>query len=989
MGQATPLPGPLRLLPAYGFAGRERELAQLRALLPRTVGEGRRAALVAGEPGSGKSRLVRELAGELADEGAIVLYGDCDAVVGSPYAPFATALVELARGGGMGPAVLDRLGAARADLARLVPDLAPSRSTRRGSSDADAERLRLHTAVTELLVAVSDEAPVLLVLEDLHWADASTLLLVRHLVRSGAAARMLVVATFRDTEADVVAELSEALVDVYRTEGVVRIRLGGLVDGELAEFIRLAAGAEPTEELTGVVRDLTGGNAFLVTELWRELVDEGAVAIGPSVARLVRPASELGTPATVREVANQRLQRLSAPVIELLELAAVAGSDFELATIRHAEVLEEAALLDAVDEAVRAGLLVERPGTGLAYRFTHELIRRAVVGRLSASRTAELHLRVARALEHGGVRPDRTASLAALAHHYAAAAPLGDVERAVEVNLLAAESALSGLAFDEAGRRFRTALELGLVDPAARADVLLRLGDARHRAGDAEEALGAFREAAVIARALGDDELLARAAIGFEETCWRPAIHDAGAVELLEEAAEALPDGDSPLRARVLGGLARARTLGGDPDRGMSAREASIAMSRRLGDERSLAETLAAAFWSRGPRTNEQVYEMLLESVAIARALDDLELAGNGLAWLVPSAVAICDHDAARDRLDEASATARALSEPFLLHVTEHYRSALELCDGNLVSAESAAMRSHEWGRLLTARDASGSYGIQMFGVRREQGRLAEIAPVVRLLGGSARDSAWGPGLIAVLAELGMVDDARRELGRLVGDGIGALRPSLWVAALVYLTDACAVLRDEALAETLHRELLPHAGSNTMVGHLVACYGATDRYLGMNAAVLGEWELAEEHFEAALALNTRLGARTWLAHTAHEYGRMLLARNGSGDRQRARTQLSIAVGLARSIGMPTLLARIDELRAGVDPVAELPDGLSPRELDILVELAQGRSNREIGRILHISEHTAANHIRSILRKTRSANRTEAAAYAHRRGLVQD
>src|SRR5687768_7933246 len=123
MVQATPLPGPLRLLPSYAFAGRERELAQLRALLPRTVGEGRRAALVAGEPGSGKSRLVRELAGELAGEGAIVLYGDCDAVVGSPYAPFATALTELARGGGVRPAVLDALGASRGDLARLVPDL--------------------------------------------------------------------------------------------------------------------------------------------------------------------------------------------------------------------------------------------------------------------------------------------------------------------------------------------------------------------------------------------------------------------------------------------------------------------------------------------------------------------------------------------------------------------------------------------------------------------------------------------------------------------------------------------------------------------------------------------------------------------------------------------------------------------------------------------------------------------------------------------------
>ena len=331
--------------------------------------------------------------------------------------------------------------------------------------------------------------------------------------------------------------------------------------------------------------------------------------------------------------------------------------------------------------------------------------------------------------------------------------------------------------------------------------------------------------------------------------------------------------------------------------------------------------------------------------------------------------MALCDHDTARDRLEEASTTARLLSEPFLLHVTEHYRSALALCDGDLVAAESAAMRSHEWGRLLTARDASGSYGIQMFGVRREQGRLAEIAPLVRLLGASARDSAWRPGLIAVLAELGMVDDARRELERLLGDGVGALRPSLWVAALVYLSDACAVLRDAPLAETLYRELVPHVGSNAMVGHLVACYGATDRYLGMNATVLGAWERAEEHFEAALALNAKLGARTWLAHTAFEYGRMLLARGADGDRERARAQLGVAVGLARTIGLPTLLARIEELRAGVEPAAELPDGLSARELEILGELARGRSNRQIGRVLHISEHTAANHVRSILRKT--------------------
>jgi DNA-binding CsgD family transcriptional regulator len=151
--------------------------------------------------------------------------------------------------------------------------------------------------------------------------------------------------------------------------------------------------------------------------------------------------------------------------------------------------------------------------------------------------------------------------------------------------------------------------------------------------------------------------------------------------------------------------------------------------------------------------------------------------------------------------------------------------------------------------------------------------------------------------------------------------------------------------------------------------------------------VLGDWERAEGHFRAALELDTRLGARTWLAHTAYWYAHMLLARGTSGDRAEARGQLGVALGLARAIGLPTLERRATELGADAPLPPALPDGLSAREVDVLAQLARGRSNREIGRALHISEHTAANHIRSILRKTRSANRTEAAAYALRRGLV--
>ncbi len=991
-GPTVPLPGPLRLSPAFAFAGRTRELATLRALLPRSAGEGRRAALIAGDPGSGKSRLVRELARDVAEEGANVLYGDCDAVVGSPYGPYVGALEHLVRHAD--PEVLRRhLGTSGGELTRILPEL-PTRVgelPRPAAADPDTERHRFHTAVTDLLVGISTEAPLLVVLEDVHWADASTLQLTRHLVRSGAAARMLLVATFRDAEADVRTELADALVDVYRTEGVARIRLDGLSEAEITEFVRLAAGVDPSPDLSAAIGELTGGNAFLVTELWRELLDTGAVDVGSAVARLARPVAELGTPTTVREVVSQRLARLSPEANEVLALAAVAGAEFELDMVRRTAFVPDAVVLEAVDEAVDNGLLVEEPGPRLAYRFAHELVRRAVTARLSASRKAEIHLLVAEALASGRPEGDSRAVLAALAHHYAAAAPVGGVERAVAYNLLAAESASSALAFGEAEDRFRVALELGVRDPAERADVMLRLGEVLHRAGRADGALEAFRRAAALGRTLVDAEILVRSAIGFEEACWRPAIHDSEAVELLEEAVAALDEDDSELRARVLGGLARALELRGEPRRAALARDEAIAMSRRRGDRRTLGAILAASYWARGSSSNEEINRMLVEAREIGTELEDVEIEGAALSWLVPSYVVLCDHDAARETLGQLLQSARRLSEPFMLHVAEQYAAGLALCDGDLEAAERAAGRSQEWGKLLTGRDASGTYAIQMFGLRREQGRLAELAPVVRLLDAEARRGAWGPGLAAVLAELGMADDARRELHRILDDGIGSLRPSLWLASLVYLADASAALGDVDAAAVLYPELAAYAGGNVMIGHLVACYGAVDRYLGMTAAVLGDWERAEEHFHVALALNTRLGARTWLAHTAYWYARMLQARGGDDDRAHARGQLGIALGLARTIGLPALARRAAELDADVEPAAapRRPDGLSAREIEILVEIARGRSNREIGRVLHISEHTAANHIRSILRKTGCANRTEAAGYALRHGLVPD
>ena len=220
----------------------------------------------------------------------------------------------------------------------------------------------------------------------------------------------------------------------------------------------------------------------------------------------------------------------------------------------------------------------------------------------------------------------------------------------------------------------------------------------------------------------------------------------------------------------------------------------------------------------------------------------------------------------AREELAIALDMAQSTRQPFMLHVTEHYRSALALLEGHLAEADAAAERSREWGQLLVGRDASSVYGIQMFGVRREQGRLAELAPVIRVLAAGDRGGgAWRPGLAAMLAELAMEEQVRGELDRVQAEGIEPLREGLWLASLTYLADAAGAVAHVGVASLVYPELAPLAGRNVMIGHGVACYGAADRYLGMLAATLGDTDDAAGHFEAALHLNRQMGANTWLA----------------------------------------------------------------------------------------------------------------------------
>ena len=764
---------------------------------------------------------------------------------------------------------------------------------------------------------MSRRRPVLLVLEDAHWADVPTLSLLRHLGRAGGRARVLLLATFRETEAG--DALSDALADLRRSEDVVRLRLEGLTGEEVAEFVRQASGGDGAD-LAQAISELTSGNPFLVCELWRSLADTG----------------ELGTPESVREVVGQRLARLRPATSDLLELAATAGAEFDLETLGLAAAVPEAELLSALDEAVRSGMIEELPSRRLAYRFTHELFRRALYDRLTGLRRAELHLRFGEALERSGGGRD----VAELAYHFAAAAPFGGTARGVEYNVLAARAAAAALDFDDAAERLRVALELGVQEPLERGELLLELGGAGHRGGRLVDALAAFTEAAEIGRATGDADLLARAAIGYEETCWRPVITDRVAVELLEEAALALGDEASEVRVGVLGGLARALQIRGRHERGAAVREEAVTMARALGARAALATVLVGSYWSRETMSSQQVLERLNEARDIADELGDVELRSEAMNWRVSSLVAACDLVSARREIEEVRETAERTAQPFHVHVAEHCGSAIALCEGRLADAEAMAMRSNEWSRLLTGRDASGVHGIQMFSVRREQGRLAELAPLVRLL---ATQGQWRPGLAALLAELGMETEARAELRASASDGLDEFRASLWLASLTYLTDACAALGDEETAALVYGELAPFGGGNVMIGHVVACYGAADRYLGMLAATLGEWERAELHFERAMALNRRMGAAdVGRAHrvraradaapprrSAPRAGRRAARRGGHAGR--ADRHAGVVESRARAVvAAPGVAGRSVGARGG-DPRPRRPGPVQPRD----------------------------------------------------------
>jgi tetratricopeptide (TPR) repeat protein len=893
---------PLDRLAGGVHVGREREVDKLCEAADLALAGRGRLVLISGEPGIGKTRLAEQLTTYAHLRDALVLWGRCYEGDGAPaYWPWMQ--VVRAYSVDHDPAALGAtMGAGAADIAEIVsevrrrlPDLEPPPAV-----GAEQARFRLFDSVTTFLVNASRREPLVVVLDDLHCADRPSLALLEFLAPQLGDARLLVVGMYRDTALQVEHPLTHTLGELARFRAPQRIALRGFTRAQVARYVSLTAGVEPDDALVDAVHAKSEGNPFFVAEIVRLLSAEGEL----DTAR-----GAIAIPHEVRELIGRRLAPLSAHCRETLAIASVIGRDFELRVLQDVAGGSGERLLEALDEA-RAARVIGMPATG-RYRFAHVLISDTLADGLPASRRVQLHRRVGEALERafaGRLEPH----LAELAHHFLEAAAAGDVEPGLRYATAAAEQAGARLAHEEAARMYKralSALDVAPVDGARRCDLLLALGEAHHRAGDHGYARAAFRQAADAARELGSSERLARATLGYGGPRGSFAVVDVELVGLLEEALTALGARDDALRARLLARLAMELYFSGRGERRATLVDEAVAIARRLGEPATLAYALNAryaALW--GPENVEERLTIADEVVELARRAGDHRLVREGRGRRIVALFELGDVAVAHAEIEQHARAAQELRQPFGRWQAAVWRAAEALLAGRFAEGESRAREAFEVGRRVRMTDAENCFAVQSLIAGMETGRLAELqATVEQLAERYPETTRWTASLAYLHTELGRRDEAAAAFEPLAARGFAAVRrDNQWLLAMTGLADTCAFLGDPRRAAELRDLLLPYAGRNVVIVEGWACLGSADRPLGRLATTVGLWEDAEAHFEAALDLNARLGARPWLARTEHGYAQMLLARRQAGDAERARGLLRRAVGTARELGMTTL-----------------------------------------------------------------------------------
>jgi class 3 adenylate cyclase/tetratricopeptide (TPR) repeat protein len=922
-GGGITLPERLRELPPTGYVGRVAERERLDELFSQAREGSLRLALICGEAGVGKTRLSTHLALEAHGQGATVLYGRCDEDLGVPYQPWAQALRHFVA---EAPQAVLRAHVERhgGDLARLAPDLGERVSDLPSprQSDPETERYLLYAATAGLLETAGELQPVVLILDDLHWADGPTLSLLRHVVTAGASMRLLVVGTYRDSDLSREHPLAALLADLHREQGVERLKLTGLETGDVVALMEAAAGHEMNEDgraLAAAITRESAGNPFFAGELLRHLRESGAITQEDGGRwQLVGDVSELGLPQSVREVIGRRVERLGADARTALSAGAVIGRDFDLDLLVAVVDLPEARLLDLLDEAVNASLLQESSERAGRFTFTHALVEHTLYEDLGRTRRARLHQRTAEALEQQ-YGDDPGERLGELATHWAAAVVSTNPGKALHYAQQAGERALAALAPDEAVRWYRQALELHAQAPGGdrmeHCELLIGLGSAQRQVGN-PSSRRTLLDAAQLAQEPDDADLLSRAVLantrGFPSQF---GVVDDERVRTLQAAAQALPDRD-PRRAHVLALLASELHYGGEPARCRSLATEAIEIARAAGDEPALAQTLSHSIWATAaPDTLEQRLPLIDELLDLARRMNDPFLSSLTAAALCSTGIETGD----RSRIEAGLATGRtvaaSLPHPSLGWAWLAAEATWSLAQGEVQTSEEWAIRTLRAGTAAGEPDAAMVFGVQLFSLRYFQGCLGELVEQSLQLTRRA-DSVAGhrAGAALALLESGREDQARELL--LVEDLQNIPWEQGWSTAMILWAIVSARLRIVDRAGELYELLTPF--SSQLAGTPVTCvFGTLAWALGTLARTLERYEQAEGHFAAAAEIEERLGAPLLLARTHIDWARALIARGRPEDLDRAQPMLGQAEETAERLGGELVIREVAECRAAL------------------------------------------------------------------------
>jgi class 3 adenylate cyclase len=922
-----PLPPALRGIPPVGYVGRERERSSLGRLFKEAGRGAFRLALLAGEPGIGKTRLATFAALKAHGDGAVVLYGRCEEGLAVPYGPWVDALrhcVATAEQSALAGFV-DQYGTDLVrlvpELARRIPDLAPPTET-----DAETERYMVFGAVAGLLERFSGDVPVVIVLDDLHWADKGTLLLLRHLAHVSASVPLLIIASYRGSEITRRHPLAEALADLRLQPGVERIDLAGLEEQDVIDLMEAAAGHDlPPEGLALAAEILreTDGNPFFVAELMRHLSESGAVVqLEDGHWRLVAELDRLGLPESVREVIGHRVERLDADAAVVLRAAAAIGRDFELTLLARVVDRSEDDLLDLLEAAVEAALIVESSEDAGRFGFAHALINHTLYEELGATRRARTHRRIAEVLEEscGSDPGDR---IGELARHWALATEPAQADKAIDYARRAGERARAAVAPDEAVRWFSQALELldGQSEPdaALRCELLICLGDASREAGDPgyREML---LEAAQLALDRDDRERLARAVVANNRG--RTSVYgdvDQERVALLEAAARLTDDSAAARRSRVLSVLALELVFDADYERRRELSDEALELARRAGDDRNLAQVLRdRLFTIWAPGTLEERRANAAELMSLAQIRDDPVLRYWAHHNMVEVRAESGDIDGVREGLSEASAIARQLGQPTLQWVAAAHECCLTVLTGSIDELQRDVDAAMATGAASGEPDALLIGGAQIAGVYWYSARWDEL---LALLEGAARElpriPAFHGAYGAALFEAGREHEARIVLDEAKARGLAGLpRDAVTSAALAFYSILTHWLADEDAAAVLSEQLAEAGTAVAWMGG--GSYGASDVYRGILAEVLGRAGEARARLEAGIELNDRMGAKLWAIRARLYLAELLATADDSRDRKSASELFEQARTAAIAENTPALIQRAE---AGLAAVA--------------------------------------------------------------------